>query len=163
MSNINRLLEESERALFAADHMIYISFPLIKDKRLLIKAIQEIKKSVYLFVKAIIEAESFNKKVLTEEEMKSTFNFLKERITKKYGLNNKDLSLISEIFEISEIYRESSFEFMKSDRVVFLTNDLKPVAISVDKIKEFIIFSKGLLKRFKEYFKENSNTAEKKI
>ncbi|GIU68323.1 MAG: hypothetical protein KatS3mg001_173 [Candidatus Pacearchaeota archaeon] len=150
MNNFNDFLLEAERSLIAADHMVYVSFPLIKDKRLLIKAIQEIKKSMFFLIRAILERENQNKKILTNGDLKLSFKNLKDSIAKKYNLSNNDLVLISEIFEISEFYKESSFEFIRGNKVVFLTEDLKPVSISIEKIKELIVFSKGLIKRVKE-------------
>jgi len=39
----------AEKSLRTVDHMVYVTFPLIKDKRLLLKIIQELKNIITRF------------------------------------------------------------------------------------------------------------------
>ncbi len=54
-----------------------------------------------------------------------------------------------------EKHRESPFEFVKDDKVVILSNGLKPKTLTVEKTKEFLILVKNVLRKTHETFKKN--------
>ena len=51
MNKIIQKIEEAEKIIANADHILYVSFPLIQDKRLLIRVLSELKKAILEQVK----------------------------------------------------------------------------------------------------------------
>lgn len=156
---MKKFIEEimkAEKAIRTADHMIYVTFPLIKDKRLLLKVLQEIKNAVSLCINAVLEYENAKKRIALSKDPKLNFKIFKEKISSTYGISHDEVFFVAELMEISEKHKESPFEFMRDNKVVILSNDLIPRTISLEKIKQFLFLAKNLIKKTKETIKKDS-------
>jgi hypothetical protein len=145
----------AEKKIQTADHMIYVTFPLIKDKRLLLKILQEIKNGVTNCISSILQYEYLYKRITLYKDPKSNFKTFIEKCAPKYKITREEINLILELFDFMEKHRESPFEFIKDDKVVILSNGLKPKTLTVEKTKEFLIIVKNILKKTHETFKKN--------
>ena len=145
----------AEKTIQTADHMIYVTFPLIKDKRLLLKILLEIKDAVSDCISSILQYEYICKRINLYKDPKSNFKIFVEKCTARYKITKEEIALIIELFDFVEKHRESPFEFIKNDKIVILSNGLKPKTLTVEKIKEFLVLAKNILKKTRELLKEN--------
>ncbi len=148
-------LAAAEKIIHTADHMIYVTFPLIKDKRLLIKIIQEIKDAITACITSILQYEYIYKRINLYKDPKSNFRTFTEKCAPRYEIKNDEIKLILELFDFVDKHRQSPFEFIKDEKVVILSNSLKPKTLTAEKTKEFLILAKNLLKKTKENFEKN--------
>lgn len=149
-------LVSAEKMIMAADHMAYVSFPLIKDKRLLLKVLQETKNAVALCINSILQYEYMHERIMLHKDPKTNYKVFMERCTPAYGLSRPQTNLITELFDFVERHKESPFEFMKDEKVVILGSGLQqPKTLTIEKAKEFLILAKTLLKKARETFREN--------
>lgn len=56
-------LQESERLWQTAGHLAYVTYPLVKDKRLLLKILIEIKNSLSKCINAVLQYEHLYKRI----------------------------------------------------------------------------------------------------
>jgi len=56
-------LDKAKRLIQTADHLSYVTFPLIKEKRLLLKILEDISDSVVYTINAILQYEYIHKRV----------------------------------------------------------------------------------------------------
>jgi hypothetical protein len=145
----------AEKKIQTADHMIYVTFPLIKDKRLLLKILQEIKNAVTNCISSILQYEYLYKRITLYKDPKSNFKTFVEKCAPQYKITKEEINSILELFDVMEKHRESPFEFIKDDKVVILSNGLKPKTLTVEKTKEFLIIVKNILRKTHETFKKN--------
>jgi len=145
----------AEKKIQTADHMIYVTFPLIKDKRLLLKILQEIKNAVMDCISSILHYEYLYKRITLYKNPKSNFKIFIEKCTPRYQITKEEINLILELFDFIEKHRESPFEFIKDDKVIILSNDLNPKTLTIEKTKEFLMLVKNILRKTRETFKKN--------
>jgi hypothetical protein len=145
----------AEKKIQIVDHMIYVTFPLIKDKRLLLKILQEIKNAVMDCISSILHYEYLYKRITLYKNPKSNFKIFIEKCTPRYQITKEEINLILELFDFIEKHRESPFEFIKDDKVIILSNDLNPKTLTIEKTKEFLILVKNILRKTREAFKRN--------
>ena len=148
-------LQKAEKSLQTADHMIYITFPLIKDKRLLLKILEEIKISIAHCINSILQYEYLYKRISIYKDSRSNFRVFTERCAPRYKITKEEINLILELWDIIEKHKESPFEFVKDNKIVILSTNLNPKIITVEKIKEFLMLGKYIIKKTKETMKEN--------
>ena len=148
-------LEEAEKAIRNLDHMVYITFPLIKDKRLLLKVIQEIKKSVTDCITAILQYEYLFKRVNLSRDPKENFKIFTEKCAPRYSIDRDEISLISQLFDFVEKHKASPFEFIKGEKVVILSESMSQTTLSLDKTKQFLNLAKDILKKTREGMRKN--------
>jgi len=145
----------AEKRIRTADHMVYVTFPLIKDKRLLLKIIQEIKNAVMEGINSILQYEYLYKRIILYKNPKSNFKIFIEKCAPKYQITREEINLILELFDFIEKHKESPFEFIKDDKVIILSNSLDPKTLTIEKTKEFLILVKNILRKTRETFKRN--------
>jgi hypothetical protein len=145
----------AEKKIQIVDHMIYVTFPLIKDKRLLLKILQEIKNAVMDCISSILHYEYLYKRITLYKNPKSNFKIFIEKCTPRYQITKEEINLILELFDFIEKHRESPFEFIKDDKVIILSNDLNPKTLTIEKTKEFLMLVKNILRKARETFKKN--------
>ena len=61
-----------------------------------------------------------------------------------------------ELFDFVEKHKESPFEFVKDQKLVILSNGLRPKVMTVEKTKEFMIAAKSILKKTRVIIKRDS-------
>lgn len=125
--------EQAEIFLKTADHLAYVTYPLMKDANLLKKIFENLEASI-----------------------KNIFNFsekeLKEETIKKKFLNLLDENEIAKILEMLKTFKKkelSSMEFLRKNKIVLVDENLKPTTISLEELKEYIQLTKRVLTKLK--------------
>lgn len=148
-------LSEANRIIKACDHMIYVSYPLIKDKKLLIKILIELKKSVAYLINAILQYEYLYKQITLYKDAKTNLQNFVNKSSKRFNITNSETKKILDLFEIIELHKNSPMEFTREDKVVILSENMKKQVITLELTKEFLIMSKEVLKKTKERIKSH--------
>jgi len=142
-------LQETEKIINTVDHMIYVTYPLIKDKKLLIKIILELKNAIANCITIILQYEYLFKRISLYKDSKTNFRTFQERCASRYELTSAETKSIVELFEIVKKHQQSSMEFVKNEKIIILSENLEQKTITIEKIKEFLELSKKLLKNIK--------------
>ena len=140
----------AEKSLKTVDHMAYVTFPLIKDKRLLLKIVQEIKKIISICINSILQYEYLYKRISLYKDSKENFRTFTEKSAPRYNITREEIRLIRELFDFIEKHKESPLEFIKDDKVIILSNEMQHTTLSLEKTKEFLITAKNILRKTKE-------------
>lgn len=144
MQNFFEEVIKANKTLYKADHMLYVSFPLIKDKKMLLKIIFEIKNAVICYINLILKYEHLNNKIILSKDPEINYRLFKEKSSQRYELDNHDLHLIDELFDIYKSHKESPFEFLKNDKLVILSENMERRIVSFEKVKEFMNLAKKI-------------------
>jgi len=140
-------LDKAAHLLQTADHMLYMTYPLVREKRLLLKILNEIYIVVLSTVNAILQYEYFYKRVNLYKNARENFSVFKNKCAPRYGIDSEQVGKVLEIFELAEKHKKSPFEFVRNNKVVIMTNALKTDTITIEKMKGFIFVSKDLLRK----------------
>lgn len=147
MEKFLEYLEEAQKITRAIDHMIYVTFPLVKDKRLLLKVISEAKKAIAYCINAILQYEYLYKRIKLYKDAKSNLRTFRDKCAHRYDIGEMQVKAILNLFEIVERHKESSFEFIKEDKVIILSENMRQEALSLEKTKEFLSLTKSILQK----------------
>jgi len=138
-------LDEAVKRLQIADHMTYVTFPLVNEKRLLLKIFDEIHKSIINCINAILNYEYLYKRIRLYQNNADNMHTFMNKCAKSYNLTNEQIKKIKEILDIQKQHRESAMEFVKRDKVVILSDNLKTQTLNIKQIKEYLLLAKELL------------------
>ena len=147
MEKFAEYLEEAGKIIQILDHMIYITFPLIKDKRLLLKILLDIKTAISKCINSILQYEYLYKKINLCQNPKTNFRTFKEQCAKRCNITKQEIFLIEELFNLVEKHNQSPFEFVRNNKVIILSENLKPNTLTIEKTKEFLILAKSVLNK----------------
>ena len=134
-------LKESAKHLQIADHMIYVTLPIVNEKRLLIKILEEIYKSVLNSLYSLLSYEQALGRVSTLESDEIIDTLLK--IAKK-TLSHEHSKKIKEILTIHQKHQQSAMEFVRREKVIIMSDRLSVEGFDLRRIKEYLLVAKEL-------------------
>ncbi|MBU1251970.1 MAG: hypothetical protein KJ905_03345 [Nanoarchaeota archaeon] len=140
-------ITESERIIKTADHMIYMVFPMIKDKRILLKSLSEIKKAVVNCITIILQYEYVHKRINLHKNPQANFKTFVEKCATRYEITEDEIKAIIELFDLVEKHKKSSMEFIKDDKIIILSDRMKPETLTLERTKNFLEVSKNILRK----------------
>lgn len=140
-------LEESERINKSLDHLLTITFPIVKDKRILIKILSELKVSIKKTINSILQYEFIYKRIKLHENPNKNFEIFVKECSKRYKITPQEIEKIKEIFDIAKKHEESSMEFMRGEKIVILSKEMNPRSISLEQTKDYLETVKNLTKK----------------
>lgn len=154
MEKFQENLKEAIRALQIADHMTYVTFPLVKEQRLILKIFDEIYKSIIGCINAILNYEYLYKRIKLYRDNNDNMQTFIDQCAKNYTLNNEQIKKIKEILELNKKHKQSAMEFVKKDKVVILSDSLKTQVLTIQIIKQYLLLAKELLMKVNEKMKK---------
>lgn len=143
-------LEEAEKKIKTIDHILYVTFPLIKDKKILLKTILESKISIMNCINSILQYEYLQGKTNLSQDSKQNLKTFIEECAPRYNINPQEIRKIFDLLEIVEKHKKSSFEFVKNNKIIILSDTMQLEAITLEKTKEFLSLAKEILKKTQE-------------
>ncbi|MEX2017391.1 MAG: hypothetical protein WD876_02870 [Candidatus Pacearchaeota archaeon] len=149
-------LEEADKIIKTVDHLVYVTFPLVKDKRMLIKILVETKNAVALCINAMLQRDYIYRKVRLYKDAKENFRTFEERCAPRYNLSFSEISKIKNLFDIAEKHKKSPLEFMRKDKIVIMSENsgnFHTETISHEKVKDFVNLAKSLLSKIENVIK----------
>jgi hypothetical protein len=141
-------IQEAQHIVQTVDHLLYVTFPLIKEKKILIKIVIELKDAVTKCINSILQYEYIYKRVSLYKDPRTNYETFK-KCSKWYGISEKEIKSIEDLFRIVERHKQSSMEFVKNGKIVILSDDMAHEIITEEKAKEFLALSKSLLLKLK--------------
>lgn len=145
MEKFQENLKQAIKSLQIADHMTYVTFPLVNERRLLLKIFDEIYKSIISCINAILNYEYLYKRIKLYSDNNDNFQTFAEKCAKNYQINNEQIKKIREILQINKQHKQSAMEFVKNDKVVILSDNLGTQTLDILKIKQYLLLAKELL------------------
>jgi len=149
MENHLENLSKAVKNIRIADHMIYITYPVIKDKRLLIKALEHINDSVVCIVNSILQYDYLHKRISLYPDSKDNLEIFLLKCAPRYNITPEEKAEIKEILATAESHRKSPMEFSRRERIVIMSNDLKTTVIDAENLKKYLSLAKNITNKAK--------------
>ncbi|MEK6820702.1 MAG: hypothetical protein AABX71_03245 [Nanoarchaeota archaeon] len=139
-------LEKASQSLRTADHLTYMTFPLLKENRLLLKILEEIHSSLIDIMNAVLQYEYTYKRIQIYKDARENFNTFRA-IAKRYNIKEEQINKIIEILRLEESHKKSPFEFVRNGKIVIMSDNLKTSTITLGKMKEYLLEVKDILRK----------------
>jgi len=140
------LIIKAEKRLKIADHILHVTYPMIKDVKLLLSVIDNLFLASANAITSLLVYEKFRKNI---DNFKDNFDS-KFKIFKNidYGFDAINLKTNKDIREIVEQHRKSSIDFRRKSEFIIITDDF----YSHQTINEKIV--KKYLKIIKDFIRD---------
>lgn len=144
MEKYKENLIEASRHLRIADHMTYVTFPLVNEHRLLLKIFDEIYLSIINCINGILNYEVLYKRVRLYSTFNENFDSF-VRISRYYDLSGEQIKMIKEIIELNKKHKKSAIEFVKQNRIVIMSDNLGIQILDLISIKKYLFTAKEFM------------------
>ena len=140
-------LDNARKLIKTADHMIYMTYPMVRENRLLIKILEEIHESLVSLVRAVLHFEYINKRITLYRDTKANFEIFAMECANNYGISREEVNKIRDIFNIIEKHKQSPVEFLRKDKFVIMSDNLGTETITFDVLKSYLRIAKNVLRK----------------
>jgi hypothetical protein len=139
MERYEQTLNEANKDLKFADHMINITYKLVNDPKMLLMIIQRLMNALTNTMNSILLYERHYKKIpIYNETFDSIYTIFKQRCTRRYNLNPEYLKIIEEINIILKEHKKSPIIFSRENKLVICSDNYLLKTISIENIKNYI-------------------------
>ena len=130
--NFGDAILTAEQAWRAADHLLSVTFPVVQDPKLLLRALEHLDKSARTTISTVLKREHLYKRIRLSAIGERNKEVFFQVCGKQYGVHEEDVILLKEILVLGARHRASGVEFSQRGKAVILDDDLGTVTITSD-------------------------------
>lgn len=146
MENTKNSLAEAKRTLKIADHIVFVTYKLVNDPKILIVVLENLFLCFTNSMAAVLYYERYYKKIPPfHDNFQSKFNMFREKIINKYNISSDYLKVIEEIKDLLLAHQKSPLEFKRKDKFVICSEQYKLRSITIPKMKDYVAKAKEFL------------------
>ena len=147
MEKFQELRDLSQKKIQLADHILTMTYPVVKDARLLIGVVENLFLALSYAMSSVLFYERLFKRVpLFPDKFAPKFELFKEKCVEKYKIDMQNILLIQSIKEIVVNHKKSPIEFQRKDQFVICNENYRIRTISVNELKDYIKKGKDFIK-----------------
>jgi len=147
MEKFQEAKAKAEKSLKIADHMLFVTYPLIKDNKLLMTILENIFLAFTQSMASVLYYERLFKRIPPfHDSFDGKYNLFKKKIIPKHKLNPKYGDVIMEIKEMVVAHKTSPMEFTRAGKFVICSKNYRLKTLGPDQLKGYIADAKGFIK-----------------
>ncbi len=146
MESYKQLAKDARKAFDTADHLTYVTYPLVKESRLIITIIEHVNQALQNAMQALLVYERMYKRIsYIPNEFMSRMYMLRQSILPRYKME-EFASLILELREIMENRKKSNMEFIRKEKYFIYANSYSRISsVGIDSIKDYLVKTRRFL------------------
>lgn len=148
MEQVERAIKEANNAFRTADHLTYVSYPLLRDNRLLLAITQNLFVAGKKGMDAVLYHEKFNKRInMLPLDFDSRMSMFEKDIVPKMKLGGEVCKVIKDLRQITKQHRESPMVFSRKEKFVICSDDYSSMrAIDINFLKNYVVSIRSFLR-----------------
>ena len=156
MERFIEMVKRANKLYDTADHLAYITYPLVKDTKLIITIIENLYASLVAGMDALLYYDRLYKRINPySENFHSKFEIFKTKTAPRYGIDRQKILLILDLREIIKKRQESPMEFIRKESYVIASHDYQLKMISIEKTKQYLEDSKDFFEKLNRIARHN--------
>ncbi len=164
MEKYEQLMGTARKKIQIADHMLTMTYPMVRDPKLLLAVMENVFLALTNSIGALLHYERMYKRVPPfQDTFVSKFNTFKHKCIVRYNIDKEYISMMQDIKDIIMQHKKSPVEFTRKDSFVICSDDYQMKTISLDKMKDYILYSKSFIQNIKNIINKNKEVFNKAI
>ena len=154
MQKFNNLVLEANKKLKLADHMTYVTYPLLKETKLLLSIVESINKSLNTALDAYLYYDHLYKRIsYIPENLKEKLDIFERSSARRYTLKNYS-KLTLESNEILKKHKEAPVAFAKKEKLVICSKNYSLKTLEIEDAKNYLSKAKPFILRLHNILKQ---------
>jgi len=144
MKSETNYTQEAQHALRLADHMLTVTYPLVKDQKMLLGVLKGLQQAHSYAVRAVFE--NINQ---LGEVMTTSFPVLVGRLKKKFkeaaNIEKSEYDYLDKIFDLNKKFEDSPVVFAREKKYVICEDDYALHSLRFSEMKKHLEQSKKIV------------------
>ena len=147
MEKFQELRDAANKKLKLADHILTMTYPMVKDPRLLLSSIENLFLAFTYGMSSLLYYERLFKRVPPfPDNFASKFEMFRDECSKRYNIDSEHLKIIQDIKEIIVSHKKSPMEFSRNDSLIICNGNYRMKTISANMIHNYVQKAKLFIK-----------------
>ena len=146
MQEIFNSLKTSKQAFAKADHLVYMTYPAVKEVKLLYTAVEALNTALLHSLDSLLRYERLYKRISNlPKDLNSKLLIYKEYCVHKYEFDPNISLLIREIAKIVKARKDAPIEFVRKNKFVICSDDYRMKVIDEKTIKKYLSLTRPFI------------------
>ena len=132
------LLQQAKKQMHLADHMVYVTFPLVQETKFLLAILGHLTNATRYALRALLEYEFLYKRIEAyNKTITGEISIYKNHIEKRYNFDGKYFRLLQKLTDLEKFEKESPVRFKRGDKYILSTGEYKMSVLDVNTVKRY--------------------------
>ena len=133
-----QLIQFAKKEIEIADHLLYMTFPLVKETKFLLAIAGHIIASGRAALQSLLEYERYYKRLEAyPKNFAMEISIFRQKLEEKHKFDPKYYRLLSKLLEIYKYDKNSSVRFKRGERYILTSADYDMTILDVNLIKRY--------------------------
>tara|TARA_Y100000310_G_C20373496_1_gene664640 strand:- start:233 stop:739 length:507 start_codon:yes stop_codon:yes gene_type:complete len=156
MEKYEELRDIAGKKIQIADHMLTMTYPMVKDPKLLLAVMENIFLALTNSIGSLLHYERIYKRVPPfQDTFVSKFNVFRQKCQKRLNIDNEAILMVQEIKEIILQHKKSPVEFTRNNSFIICSEDYRMKTITLEKMKNYILKSRLFVQNINNIINKN--------
>lgn len=156
MDLFKEAMESAKRNIHIADHMLSVTYPLVKDTKLLLAIVENIFLAYTNAMSSLLHYKRALKLIPPfQDNFDSKFNIFRQRCVDKYKIDRNYIIEMQNLKDIIIGHKKSPLEFVRKDRFVICSDNYKLKTINLEEIKRYLNKAKLFIEEVNNIISKN--------
>ncbi|MBU1199463.1 MAG: hypothetical protein KKF46_05520 [Nanoarchaeota archaeon] len=156
MEQFQVLRDKAIQKIKVADHMLFMTYPLVQDPKLLLAIIENISASLDYSISALLQHERLFKRIPPyHDTFPSRFDIFQNKMLTRYGLNSNSVKLVKDVRMILSEHKRSPVEFARKDKFVICSPTYSLKTVDTNLVKKYIFETKVFVNNINKIVSKN--------
>lgn len=145
---IKSLLVIANNKIATADHLTFVTYPSVREPKLLLSIIEDIFVSLSAAMDAVLLYERMFKRVSPyTSDIQTRIDVFKTKCAERYNFNRATLVMMMDIYRLMEFQKKSAMQIAKTDKLVIFEDDYRMKSITIESVKNYMALSKPFIEK----------------
>ena len=147
MEKFQELRDAANKKLQLADHILTMTYPIVKDPHLLLSSIENLFLAFSYGMGSVLYYDRIFKRVpLFPDNFTSKLELFRDKCVKRYNVSEEHLKIMKDLKNIIIAHKKSPMEFSRNERFVICNGDYRIRVISLNEVKSYVEKAKLFIK-----------------
>jgi hypothetical protein len=137
MEKFNFLVRQARTYFETADHLIYITYPMIGETKMLLVVVENLYRASVRLVSAVLQYERMYKRIMVLPlEFEGKLKVF-EKVSSRFKISSTVVETVYDLWDIMQKHEKSPMEFARKDKFVITGEQFEMKTIDVTLLKKY--------------------------
>lgn len=152
------LIQKAKKQIELADHMVYVTYPLVQETKFLLAILGHVINSGRLALRALLEYEFLYKRIEAyHKSFPGEISVYKTKVEARYGLDGKYFKLLQKLMDLDRFDKESPVRFKRGDKYILSTSEYNMSVLDLATVKKYNLLTKRFVTKVDSILTKTEN------
>ncbi len=147
MEELKQLIAEANREFRKADHLAYVTYPMVRETKLLYVIAEVLYNSLSKGVEAMLAYERLYKRIpLVPGSIEAELELFKD-VAARYGFGRNIVLMLLDLKAMMNAKKKGPVEFVRQDKFVICDEDYGMNVLDIQKVKGYVMDGREFIAR----------------